>query len=61
MNINFLRTFIYNEFQQLYQMLTTWKQVFDLHDVDKSKDLNEGDKVVTMLCDTGDRYLSLDF
>ena len=30
-----------NEFQQLYQMVTTWKQVFDLHDVDKSKDLNE--------------------
>ena len=30
-----------NEFQQLYLMVTTWKQVFDLHDVDKSKDLNE--------------------
>ena len=30
-----------NEFQQLYRMVTTWKQVFDLHDVDKSKDLNE--------------------
>ena len=26
-----------------------------------AKDLNEGDKVVTMLCDTGERYLSLDF
>ena len=26
-----------NEFQQLYQMVTTWKKVFDLHDVDKSK------------------------
>ena len=30
-----------NEFQQLYQMVTTWKQVFNLHDVDKSKDLND--------------------
>ena len=26
-----------------------------------AQDLNESDKVVTMLCDTGERYLSLDF